>query len=131
MKIDKSESRVEVSYAWTSDVLQLTDNKNQAIGFQKSVERKLRKQGEMELYNKELQKAISLGYLVELDDQELENYQGPVSYVSLILELTKKWSAVLGREINPHAAVLLKLSTYVDETLGGGSPEKVARFKGV
>ncbi len=66
MKIDKSESRVEVSYAWTSDVLQLTDNKNHAIGFQKSVERKLRKQGEMELYNKELQKAISLGYLVNM-----------------------------------------------------------------
>merc|ERR1712239_17561 len=52
-------------------------------------------------------------------------------HASLILELTKKWSAVLGREIDPQAAVLLELSTYVDDTLGGGSPEEVARFKGV
>merc|ERR1712239_69874 len=50
---------------------------------------------------------------------------------SLILELTKKWSAVLGHEIDPQAAVLLELSTYVDDTLGGGSPEEVAQFKGV
>ena len=82
MKIDDIKSKVEVSYAWTSDVLQLTDNKSQAIGFQKSVEKKLLKQGELELYNKELEKAISLGYLVELGAQELESYQGPVSYVS-------------------------------------------------
>ena len=240
MKIDDIKSKVEVSYAWTSDVLQLTDNKSQAIGFQKSVEKKLLKQGELELYNKELEKAISLGYLVELDEQELESYQGLVSYVShfpvykphskstsvrvvtntslknrncglspnqcmgtppntlssllkvllrwrsyakalclymtkayqsiktgevernvrwivwrwgdsqmewktfawdvmtfsdqlalLILELTKKWIAVLGREMDPQAAVLLELSTYVDDTLGGGSLEEVAWFKGV
>ncbi len=36
----------------------------------------------MEFYNKELEKAISLGYLVELDEHKLESYQGPVSYVS-------------------------------------------------
>ena len=49
---------------------------------------------------------------------------------SLILELTKKLAAVHGKNIDPQAAQLLELSTYVDDSLGGGSPEQVARFKG-
>ena len=49
---------------------------------------------------------------------------------SLILELAKKRSAEIGRDIDPDAALVIQKSTYVDDTLGGGSEEEVTRFKG-
>ena len=49
---------------------------------------------------------------------------------ALILEIAKKMGADLGREIDPEAAEVLETSTYVDDTLGGGSPEQVDRYMG-
>ena len=49
---------------------------------------------------------------------------------SLILELTKKMRAELGRDIDPDAVEVILESTYVDDTLGGGTPEQVQRFTG-
>ena len=57
IQYDAENSKVSVSYPWTHDVLKLSDNLNQAIKFQMSVERKLRKdKSMMEAYNRELRK---------------------------------------------------------------------------
>ena len=221
------------------DVLKLTDNKTQAIGFQKSVEKKLKKDNNLDIYNKALKRAIDKGYIVKLGKSDIQEYSGPVSYVthfpvykpgskstpvrvvtntslknrncglspnecmavppkalsnllqvlvrlqsymkalcmdmskayqsvktgdleqnvrrlvwrwgdstsdwtvyawdvmtfgdqwaSLILELTKKMAADIGRTTDFEAALVLALSTYVDDLLGGGSPEQAAPFKG-
>ena len=82
LKLDSEKSQVHASYAWTEDVLGLTDNKHQAVGFQKSVEKKLIKNGELKQYNQELHKALEKGYLVELGPEDLVEYSGPVCYVS-------------------------------------------------
>ena len=42
---------------------------------------------------------------------------------ALILELTKKMGADLGKEVDNEATQVLEESTYVDDVMGGGSPE--------
>ena len=49
---------------------------------------------------------------------------------SLILELAKDKAAALGDPVDKEAAELLRSSMYVDDLLGGGSWEQVARFRG-
>ena len=236
---NKEDQRVEASYVWTEDVLKLRDNKSQAVGFEKSVEKKLIREEKLEAYNEELRKAIEKGFLVELGEDDLVHYEGPVSYVShfpvynpsskstpvrvvtntslvnrtcnlspndcmatppnalsnllqvflrwrtypramnmdvskayqiihtgqleknvcrlvwrwgdqdgewkiyawavmtfgdqlasLILELVKKMGAEMGADIDPEAAEIVMESTYVDDTLGGGTTEMVDRFMG-
>ena len=75
--------RVTASYPWTEDVAKLTDNIGQAISFQASVEKKLlRDKDLLAAYNSELQKFIDRGAIVRLSQEEIDNYGGPVSYVS-------------------------------------------------
>ena len=81
MKVIDETQRIEVTYAWTPDVLKLKENIGQAITVQRSVERRLIKKGELDLYNQELQKALDTGVLVRLGPKDLE-YPGPVSYVT-------------------------------------------------
>ena len=49
---------------------------------------------------------------------------------SLILELVKNRAAEMGMEVDAEAANLLKRAMYVDDLLGGGTWEQVARFRG-
>ena len=73
MTHNKTEKKIEVQYAW---------NENLHIAFQKSVEKKLIKQNELEAYNAEIKKKIDKGYLVKLEKDDLQDYKGPISYVS-------------------------------------------------
>ena len=74
---------VSVAYPWTNDVHKLTDNLGQAISFQASVEHKLLKDQTMkDAYNAELRKFIERGAIVRLTQEEMDEYKGPVSYVS-------------------------------------------------
>ena len=82
MMLNETEHKFEVQYAWNQNVNKLKDNQGQAVSFQKSVEKKLLKQGELSAYNAELQKNIDKGYLVKLGEEDLLKYMGPVSYVS-------------------------------------------------
>ena len=49
---------------------------------------------------------------------------------ALILELAKNWAAKLGLDLDQEAVLVLQLSSYVDDILGGGSPEQVTRYTG-
>ena len=48
----------------------------------------------------------------------------------MCLELGKKITADLGRSIDPQACNLLQEAMFVDDFLGGGSPEEVQRMRG-
>ena len=82
MHLNVEKQCIELQYAWTEDVLKLTDNKAQAIAFQRSVEKKLRKSGDLDRYNTELKNQLEKGYLVELKSDDLLDYSGPISYVT-------------------------------------------------
>ena len=49
---------------------------------------------------------------------------------SLILELCLNRAAELGKTVDSEAALLLQLSRYVDDVLGGGDKAHVDRFQG-
>ena len=49
---------------------------------------------------------------------------------AVCLELGKKITADLGRSIDPQACNLLQEAMFVDDFLGGGSPEDVERMRG-
>ena len=44
---------MEVAYAFTEEVVKLEDNVGQGIAFQRSIEKKLIKEGALEAYNNE------------------------------------------------------------------------------
>ena len=79
---DKTSNKVTVEYPWTEDIYKLTDNLRQAKDFQASVERRLLRDGNLDFYNSELQKFIDRGALSKLSQEEMDAYQGPVSYVT-------------------------------------------------
>ena len=81
MTLNEDENKIHVQYLFTEDVLRLTDNKGQAIGYQRSVERKLIKKGEIDQYNEELRSSLNKGYLKKLENDDLQEYKGPISYV--------------------------------------------------
>ena len=83
MEYDADSRKVTVSYPWTEDIRKLTDNIGQAIAFQKSCEKRLlRDPVLLEAYNAELRKAIDRGAIVRLTERELQEYDGPISYVA-------------------------------------------------
>ena len=82
LSYDQTSMKVTVGYPWTEDIYKLTDNLRQAKDFQASVERRLLRDGNLDFYNSELQKFIDRGALRKLSQEEMDAYQGPVSYVS-------------------------------------------------
>ena len=74
---------MEAAYAWTEDVYRLQDNIGQAIGVQKSIEKKLKKNGDLQAYNAEVQKLIDKKHITELTAEEEDKCKDlPVSYIS-------------------------------------------------
>ena len=83
MTYDAVQKKISVSYPWTEDIKKLTDNIGQAISFQKSCEKRLLKNPALlEAYNSELRKFIDRGAIVPLTQEEIDAYDGPVSYVA-------------------------------------------------
>ena len=83
MKYDENTSKVSVCYPWTQDVRKLTDNIGQAIAIQKSCEKRLLKNPLLlDAYNAELRKSMERGAIVQLTEEEINSYVGPVSYVA-------------------------------------------------
>ena len=83
MTYDQESCRVTVAYPWTEDVLKLRDNIQQATRMQCSVERRLLKDtAMMDAYNHEFQKFLDRGAISEISREEMDQYSGPVSYVT-------------------------------------------------
>ena len=80
---DERTQKVTVSYPWNQDVFKLSDNLQQAIRMQCSVERRLlRDPLLMSAYNEEFMKFVNRGAISRITQQEMDSYQGPVSYVT-------------------------------------------------
>ena len=80
---DEESRKVTVSYPWNQDVYKLSDNLQQAIRMQCSVERRLlRDPVLMSAYNEEFMKFVNRGAISRITQREMDDYQGPVSYVT-------------------------------------------------
>ena len=61
----------------------LTDNLSQVVRVQSSIERRLLKNSShLEAYNAEFNKFLSRGAISQLSQDEMDSYDGPVSYVT-------------------------------------------------
>ena len=74
--------QIEVSYYFSRDPHCLPNNRATVIKMAEKQERRLVKIGKMEAYNKEIQKYIDRGGVVKLSKQEMEEWKGPVNYIS-------------------------------------------------
>ena len=80
---DEVEKKVKVSYPWTQEVFNLSDNLRQAAKVQGSVERRLLKnESHLKAYNGEFEKFLERGVISRVSQEEIDNYTGPVSYVT-------------------------------------------------
>ena len=80
---DQTSQQFRVSYPFIQDPSILPDNKGQVIKIAGREEKRLLKSGLLEAFNKEFEKMINYGALVELSDAELKLWGGPKHYVSL------------------------------------------------
>ena len=79
--IDKMQQRVEVRYPAIKDFGVLTDNREQVIARAISLEKRLLKTGMKGSYDDQVKDFLARGVLEEINDEEMENYDGPVNYL--------------------------------------------------
>ena len=82
LKLDPINQRITTQYPYKTDPAILKDNREQAIGLMKSLEKRLRKRNYGEKFNEQIAEFISRNVLVEITKKEMEEYEGPVCYVS-------------------------------------------------
>ena len=74
--------KLQVSYYFSKDPHCLANNRTQVIKMAEKQERRLVKNGQLEAYNKEMQKYIDRGGVIKLSEEELKNWSGPINYIS-------------------------------------------------
>ena len=74
--------KLQVSYPFVRDPHCLPNNRHTVIKMAEKQENRLIKSGHLERYNKEFQKYLDRGAAVKLTEQELEEYKGPINYIS-------------------------------------------------
>ena len=79
--LNKKLKKVEVQYPAIKDFSVLTDNREQVIERTKSLERRLISTGMKDGCDGQVKDFIARGVLVELSDDERNNYDGPVNYL--------------------------------------------------
>ena len=74
---------MHISYPFNSLAKEQKSNHKQAIAVQKSHERRVIKDGILDQYNEEMQKALKAGNVVELSQEEMNSWKGGVHYITL------------------------------------------------
>jgi hypothetical protein len=78
------EKKWTASYPFIENPGVLTDNKGQALACMKSLEKRLKKQKRLEEFNAVFQETVERGVFRELTKEEMDNWQGPVNYISMV-----------------------------------------------
>ena len=81
MRLDKEEARIHVRYPFKPEACLQTDNSKQAKAMQSNIEKRLVRDGLMEDYQKEMQKALQVGSVGKMSKQEVHSWNGPVHYM--------------------------------------------------
>ena len=83
MKLDKSKKIIRCAYPFNGKEEEQVSNYGQALTIQKSVERKLERDGLTEAYKLEMQKAIDAGAVVRISDKEINDHGAkPQHYIT-------------------------------------------------
>ena len=82
MVFDQEQEKVTFSYPYIKDPCVLQDNLKQVKAIETRVEARLEKQGRRAEYDEEVKAYLERKTFVELSQQELEDYKGPVNYIA-------------------------------------------------
>ena len=83
MTLDTEKQQVTYHYPLIKDPADcLTDNKQQAIMMAQSLERKLKKNGRLGLYNEQIQDMLKRKVIREISKEEIKDWKGPVNFIS-------------------------------------------------
>ena len=82
MRLDEKDGKIHVSYPFKPSAWQQKSNYGQAVAVQSNIEKRLVRDGLVESYDKEMNKAISAGSVVELTEQDMKDWTGPVHYLT-------------------------------------------------
>ena len=83
LEYNKEEKEWIAEYPWIRDPAELPNNKRAAMGMLISTEKRLAKNEEhTKVYQKQIEDMIERGVARKLSDTELENYKGPIHYIS-------------------------------------------------
>ena len=80
--MDEATSTIRFHYPLIKDPMLLSDNWAQAIAIGTGVQLKLIKNGQLEAYNEVIKDYIERGVFKELSQEEMDDWDGPVNYVS-------------------------------------------------
>ena len=83
LKLTNGKPPLQISYPFNEHVWKQVSNHRQAIAVQKSHEKLIKKQGILEEYNCEMQKALEIGSVVPLTQKDIDEWTGPVHYITL------------------------------------------------
>ena len=71
------------AYPFKEDPVSMRNNFNQAFACLESLEKRLKKNGQMNNFQEQFDDAVNRGIFVKLTDSQVENFTGPVNYVTL------------------------------------------------
>ena len=76
------ETQVRVKYQFERDPRSLPNNRAVAVKIAEKLEQRLKKDGHLDYYNQEFKKIFERGAAVQLSEEELSSWQGPINYIS-------------------------------------------------
>jgi hypothetical protein len=76
--------RWTASYPFVEDPNVLVDNKGQALACMRSLEKRLIKQKRLQEFNDVFQETVERGVFREITPEEMEEWEGPINYISMV-----------------------------------------------
>ena len=76
------DGQLKVEYQFQKDPYTLPNNREAAVRIAEKLERRLKQAGQLDYYNQEIQKILDRAAAVELTKEEMDNWSGPINYIS-------------------------------------------------
>ena len=83
IKLNEETHRFEVEYAFIDDPRKLSDNFGQVVRIAENEEKMLQRERLLDAFNTKFQNMIELGNIGELSQSEMDEWAGPVHYISI------------------------------------------------
>jgi len=128
LKFDEKKKRWTASYPFCESSIILADNYKQVKGFTEGLERKLEKKGRVDEVNKQFYETVERVVFHQLTDEEIEDWDGPVNYISMVEALKNRHHATSVEDMHEQQSQATPSSEqvaqqYIDEgTLLVGGP---------
>ena len=84
LSLDTVAKKWTAVYPFAEDPAQLKNNYNQAYSFLERLEKRLKKTGQLQEFDTQMQETIKRGIFREVTKKEMEEYNGPINYITIV-----------------------------------------------